>query len=347
MLTRQELLLGASVRATKRPEMLSDVAVMCAPRAETMGVRSKMEPWSLHDDFSLVNESGSPLSTAISTSFWDQLLQNKVDSNTLFAMTASPADRGLQPSTPTFYSYARDTSQGSDSTGSSSHSDQQEERCKRRRMLQFNPGVNTGGFARDSPSSYERVIGSPTTTYSSYSSYSPSYESSPLSTVYSGDDYMLPPYDSSPGLTTSAWFPGSVLALVCFPIRHNNLLTTGRCCRLWRRADPTVFQHKRKLLCCRSTLTTSIFSESFMDYKLGNGHCYPCHCPTPPNNTYCHHCNTSNLHGKLSNRNKKLEHRKTLFRLSQSLPHLVGGALQNPPHPKPSHPNRLHCPSPC
>lgn len=43
-------------------------------------------------------------------------------------------------------------------------------------MLQFNPGVNTGGFARDSPSSYERVIGSPTTTYSSYSSYSPSYE---------------------------------------------------------------------------------------------------------------------------------------------------------------------------
>lgn len=174
-----------------------------------MGVRSKMEPWSLHDDFSLVNESGSPLSTAISTSFWDQLLQNKVDSNTLFAMTASPADRGLQPSTPTFYSYARDTSQGSDSTGSSSHSDQQEERCKRRRMLQFNPGVNTGGFARDSPSSYERVIGSPTTTYSSYSSYSPSYESSPLSTVYSGDDYMLPPYDSSPGLTTSAWFPGS------------------------------------------------------------------------------------------------------------------------------------------
>lgn len=78
-----------------------------------------------------------------------------------------------------------------------------------------------------------------------------------------------------------------------------------------------------KLLCCRSTLTTSIFSESFMDYKLGNGHCYPCHCPTPPNNTYCHHCNTSNLHGKLSNRNKKLEHRKTLFRLSQSLPHLV------------------------
>lgn len=52
------------------------------------------------------------VSAAISTSFWDQLLQNKVDSNTLFAMTASPADRGLQPSTPTFYSYARDTSQG-------------------------------------------------------------------------------------------------------------------------------------------------------------------------------------------------------------------------------------------
>jgi len=41
-------------------------------------------------------------------------------------------------------------------------------------MLQFT-GVNTGGFAQDSPPPYETVIGSPTNTYSSYSSYTSSY----------------------------------------------------------------------------------------------------------------------------------------------------------------------------
>ena len=62
---------------------------------------------------------------------------------------------------------------GSDSTGSSSYSDQQGDRYKRRRMLQFT-GANTGGFPQDSPPPYE-VIGSPTTTYSSHSSYTSSY----------------------------------------------------------------------------------------------------------------------------------------------------------------------------
>ena len=63
---------------------------------------------------------------------------------------------------------------GNDSTGSSSYSDQQGDRYKRRCMLQFT-GINIGGFAQDSPPPYETVVGSPTNTYSSYSSYSSSY----------------------------------------------------------------------------------------------------------------------------------------------------------------------------
>ncbi|KAG0584531.1 hypothetical protein KC19_3G215900 [Ceratodon purpureus] len=207
MLTGQELLLNGSVRTNNRTEMLSDVAVMFAPRAEPLGVRSKMEPWSHHDEYSFMTESESPL--AISTAFWDQLIQSEADSNNLFAVTTPHVDRSLQPSTPSFHSYARDTSQGSDSTGSSSYSDQQGDRYKRRRMLQFT-GVNTGGFAQDSPPPYESVIGSPTNTYSSYSSYSShtsSYSGSPVSSVYSGNN-TLQPYDS-PTLPPSSWFSGS------------------------------------------------------------------------------------------------------------------------------------------
>lgn len=54
------LLLGASVRTNNRTKMLSDVAEMFAPRAETMTLRSKIEPWSHHDEYSFVNESESP-----------------------------------------------------------------------------------------------------------------------------------------------------------------------------------------------------------------------------------------------------------------------------------------------
>ncbi|XP_024363662.1 uncharacterized protein [Physcomitrium patens] len=209
MLTRPEFLISTSVRAPSRSEMLSDVAVMFAPRTETMALKTKMEPWSHYDDHSYLSELGSPL--AISTSFWDQLLHAKGDYNTLFTMTTPAVDRSFQPSTPTFNLYTHDMSQGSDSTVSSSYSDQQGDRCKRRRMLQFN-GVNTCGFGQDSPPPYESVTGSPTTTYSSYSSsysYSPSsYESSPLSSVKSGDDYLLQHYES-PGLPPSSWFSGS------------------------------------------------------------------------------------------------------------------------------------------
>lgn len=161
---------------------------------------------------------------AIPPAFWDQLIHSEADSSNLFSVTTPHVDRRLQPSTPSFHSYALDTSQGmyliiglcggsannltvfspnqcrslpvvfqtgwlqlitkflyfsdisgSDSTGSSSYSDTQGDRYKRRRMLQFT-GVNTGGFAQDSPPPYESVIGSPTTTYSSsYSSYTSSY----------------------------------------------------------------------------------------------------------------------------------------------------------------------------
>ena len=45
---------------------------------------------------------------------------------------------------------------GSDSTGSSSYSDQQGDRYKRRRMLQFT-GANTGGFPQDSPPPKSKV----------------------------------------------------------------------------------------------------------------------------------------------------------------------------------------------
>jgi hypothetical protein len=57
-------------------------------------------------------------------------------------------------------------------------------------MLQFT-GVNTGGFAQDSPPPYESVIGSPTTTYSSYSSHTSSYSVMHL---------------SSPGISTFCCF---------------------------------------------------------------------------------------------------------------------------------------------
>lgn len=60
---RQEILLGASVRPNIRTKMLSDVAVMFAARGEPMAVRSKVEPWSHHDEHSLVTESGSPTGT--------------------------------------------------------------------------------------------------------------------------------------------------------------------------------------------------------------------------------------------------------------------------------------------
>ena len=49
---------------------------------------------------------------AISTAFWDQLIPSEVDSNNLFAVTTPHVDRHLQPSTPSFHSFARDTSQG-------------------------------------------------------------------------------------------------------------------------------------------------------------------------------------------------------------------------------------------
>lgn len=157
-----------------------------------------MEPWSQHDEYSFMTESVSPL--ARTPAFWEHVMHNQVESGNLFSMTTPHVDTRLQPSTPTFYSYGCETSQGSDSTGSS-YSDQQGERIKRRRMLQFT-GVNTGGFAHDSPLPHESVVGSPSTTYSS------SYAGSPLSSVFSGDDYMLQPY-CSPGLTTSPWFTGS------------------------------------------------------------------------------------------------------------------------------------------
>jgi hypothetical protein len=49
---------------------------------------------------------------AIPTAFWDQLIHSEADSNNLFAVTTPHVDRNLQPSTPSFHSYARDTSQG-------------------------------------------------------------------------------------------------------------------------------------------------------------------------------------------------------------------------------------------
>lgn len=140
---RQELLLGASLRPNSRTKMLSDV--MFAARGESMAVRSKVEPWSHHDEHSLVTESGSPTGTntdvtylctsriyssqkpvgenicecrhylitehymscfaAISTTFWDQLLPTKASSNDLFAITTPHVDRSLKPSTPSFQSY--------------------------------------------------------------------------------------------------------------------------------------------------------------------------------------------------------------------------------------------------
>ena len=149
---RQELLLGASLMPNNRAKMLSDVAVMFSGRGETMAVRSKIELWSHHDEYSLVNESGSPTGTitdttsctlwhvfqsencgrcnmrmpniltyemfpvvfaAISTSFWDQLIQTKANSDDLFAITTPHVDRSLKPSTPSLHSYGvRDTSQG-------------------------------------------------------------------------------------------------------------------------------------------------------------------------------------------------------------------------------------------
>nr|PNR33111.1 hypothetical protein PHYPA_025054 [Physcomitrium patens] len=198
MLERQESLPGTSARDNRDTEMLSDVAMQFAPRAEPMAGRTKMEPWSQHDEYSFMTESVSPL--ARTPAFWEHVMHNQVESGNLFSMTTPHVDTRLQPSTPTFYSYGCETSQGSDSTGSS-YSDQQGERIKRRRMLQFT-GVNTGGFAHDSPLPHESVVGSPSTTYSS------SYAGSPLSSVFSGDDYMLQPY-CSPGLTTSPWFTGS------------------------------------------------------------------------------------------------------------------------------------------
>lgn len=63
MLTRPEFLISTSVRAPSRSEMLSDVAVMFAPRTETMALKTKMEPWSHYDDHSYLSELGSPLGT--------------------------------------------------------------------------------------------------------------------------------------------------------------------------------------------------------------------------------------------------------------------------------------------
>lgn len=88
MLTGQELLLGASVRTSNRTEMLSDVAVMFAPRAETMAVRSKMEPWSHHDEYSFMTESESPLGTNIDTTSFDICSSQEVLDN-----VACDADR--------------------------------------------------------------------------------------------------------------------------------------------------------------------------------------------------------------------------------------------------------------
>jgi hypothetical protein len=80
MLTGQELLLGGSVRTNNRTEMLSDVAVMFAPRAETIGVRSKMEPWSHYDEYSFMTESESPLGKNTDTTSFDILyIQDVLD----------------------------------------------------------------------------------------------------------------------------------------------------------------------------------------------------------------------------------------------------------------------------
>jgi len=60
--------LGASVGTFRRTEMsLSDVALQFAPRAESMAGRSKMEPWSQHNEYSFMTESDSPLGTDIET----------------------------------------------------------------------------------------------------------------------------------------------------------------------------------------------------------------------------------------------------------------------------------------
>uniref|UniRef100_A0A7I4FG84 Protein XRI1 n=1 Tax=Physcomitrium patens TaxID=3218 RepID=A0A7I4FG84_PHYPA len=205
MLEKREVLPEASVWRNQQNNMLSDVAMQFAPGAELMVGRSKMQPWSEHNESSCMTELASP------PAFWDQTMHSQIESSNLFGMTTSNMDIDFQPSTPTFYSYARETSQGSASTGSSTYSDQEGERMKRRRMLQFT-GVNTGGFAHDSPPPYESVIGSPTKTFSSYSCSS-SYANS-LSSVYSGDDYMLQPSES-PGLPSSSWVSGSDVSTSC------------------------------------------------------------------------------------------------------------------------------------
>lgn len=46
------------------------------------------------------------------TAFWDQTMHSQIESSNLFGMTTSNMDIDFQPSTPTFYSYARETSQG-------------------------------------------------------------------------------------------------------------------------------------------------------------------------------------------------------------------------------------------
>ncbi|XP_024362026.1 uncharacterized protein [Physcomitrium patens] len=209
MLEKREVLPEASVWRNQQNNMLSDVAMQFAPGAELMVGRSKMQPWSEHNESSCMTELASP--PANPTAFWDQTMHSQIESSNLFGMTTSNMDIDFQPSTPTFYSYARETSQGSASTGSSTYSDQEGERMKRRRMLQFT-GVNTGGFAHDSPPPYESVIGSPTKTFSSYSCSS-SYANS-LSSVYSGDDYMLQPSES-PGLPSSSWVSGSDVSTSC------------------------------------------------------------------------------------------------------------------------------------
>lgn len=44
--------------------------------------------------------------------FWEHVMHNQVESGNLFSMTTPHVDTRLQPSTPTFYSYGCETSQG-------------------------------------------------------------------------------------------------------------------------------------------------------------------------------------------------------------------------------------------
>lgn len=67
MLEKREVLPEASVWRNQQNNMLSDVAMQFAPGAELMVGRSKMQPWSEHNESSCMTELASPPGADIET----------------------------------------------------------------------------------------------------------------------------------------------------------------------------------------------------------------------------------------------------------------------------------------